>query len=102
MESASQWSLADHEITDGCALTLIKHATPMILTASYDRTAKLWNSITGECTQTFSGHQHHVNSAVFSGDGSSVLTSSWDKTAKLWSSTTGECTQTFSGHQDVV
>ena len=39
----------------------------LVLTASLDRTAKLWSTATGECTQTFSGHKNDFFlSAVFS------------------------------------
>ena len=36
-------------------------ATAFVLTASYDKTAKLWSTVTGECTQTFSGHADAVS-----------------------------------------
>ena len=99
-DTAAQRSLADHGVTDGCVLTLVRHAVPNVLTACGDKTAKLWNGTTGECTQTLIGHEQCLTSAVFSADGSSVLTASRDKTAKRWNSITGECSQTFSGHRD--
>ena len=55
-----------------------------VLTASWDRTAKIWIASTGECVQALSGHAGQVMSAVFSGDGMSLLTASWDKTAMIW------------------
>ena len=73
-----------------------------VLTASSDETAKIWESSTGECKQTFSGHSNYVMSAVFSADGLSVLTASEDNTAKIWEISTGECKQTLSGHSDSV
>ena len=66
-----------------------------VLTASDDLTAKVWNASSGECMQTFQGHEGQVCSAVFSMDDTSVLTASCDNTAKLWSVSTGECIQTF-------
>ena len=59
-DTAVRKSLADHGVTDGCSLTLIRHAIPTTLTASLDKTAKIWNSTTGECTQTFSGHRGSI------------------------------------------
>jgi hypothetical protein len=53
-----------------------------ILTASLDKTAKLWD-LSGKCLVTFSGHSLLVYSAVFSPDGKSILTASFDNTAKL-------------------
>ena len=37
-----------------------------ILTASDDKTAKIWDRSTGECKQTFSGHGGVIWSAIFS------------------------------------
>ena len=36
-----------------------------VLTASDDETARMWDSFSGECKQTFSGHTGYVMSAVF-------------------------------------
>merc|ERR1712039_795302 len=70
-----------------------------VLTASLDRTAKLWSAASGECLRTFEGHEASVRSAVFSPDGQEVLTASGDRTAKLWSAASGECLRTFEGHR---
>ena len=37
-----------------------------VLTASYDRTAKIWCAASGECLRTLEGHGDWVLSAVFS------------------------------------
>ena len=54
-----------------------------ILTASTDKTAKLWD-LQGKIITDLKGHTNIVNSAVFSPDGTKILTASDDKTAKLW------------------
>jgi WD40 repeat protein/tetratricopeptide (TPR) repeat protein len=54
-----------------------------ILTASWDKTAKLWDANSGKLIATFT-HQGPVNTAVFSPDGARIVTASADKTAKLW------------------
>ena len=46
----------------------------VVLTCSYDGTAKLWCCETGECFRTFSRHADAVMSATFSLDGARVLT----------------------------
>ena len=56
----------------------------MLLTASSDKTAKLWCAFSGECLRTFEDHEDVVKSAAFSPDGQQVLTVSWGKIAKLW------------------
>ena len=54
-----------------------------ILTASADKTAKLWDAASGKLVASFD-HQDAVYDAAFSPDGARILTASADKTAKLW------------------
>ena len=55
-----------------------------VLTASNDKTARLWNR-DGSQIEVLR-HGDVVNQAVFSGDGNSILTVSDDTTARLWAS----------------
>eukprot|EP01043_Picozoa_sp_COSAG02_P067473 COSAG02_NODE_10856_length_1845_cov_2.040092_1_plen_496_part_01 len=55
-----------------------------VVTASGDKTAKLWSVATGECVATLAAHTDSVFSAQYSPDGLQVVTASADKTAKLW------------------
>ena len=55
-----------------------------ILTASFDKTSRLWNVKSGELIRIFVGHRDSLNTAVFSPDGSHILTASNDNTARLW------------------
>ena len=73
-----------------------------MLTASGDRTAKLWNPETGECLRTLEGHRDYVSSAALSPNGALAITASEDRTAKLWSVSSGECLCTFKGHRNYV
>jgi WD40 repeat protein len=74
----------------------------LVLTASEDRTVKLWR--VGEWTlqQTLRGHKDGVLYAVFSHDGGRVLTASRDKTARIWDVETGEQLVELAGHQWAV
>ncbi|NEO35988.1 MAG: TIR domain-containing protein [Moorea sp. SIOASIH] len=71
----------------------------IILTASEDTTARLWN-LKGERITTLAGHSARVNSAVFSPDGNTIVTTSQDKTAKLWDKE-GNLLNTLRGHDCV-
>ena len=71
-----------------------------ILTASWDKTAKLWATRSGNLLMTFA-HDAAVNTAKFSPDGTRVVTASADKTAKLWDAGSGRLLNSFE-HQDGV
>jgi WD40 repeat protein/energy-coupling factor transporter ATP-binding protein EcfA2 len=71
-----------------------------ILTASWDKTAKLWETRSGNLIMTFA-HNAAVNTAKFSPDGTRVVTASADKTAKLWDAGSGRLLSAFN-HQDSV
>ena len=61
-----------------------------IISASNDTTAKIWNTVTGEC-ETELNHTSWVNSAIFSPDGMHIVSASCDSTAQIWNTITGEC-----------
>jgi hypothetical protein len=55
-----------------------------IITASRDRTARVWDAATGEPLTEPMRHDNRVNAAAFSPDGSRVVTGSADGTARVW------------------
>ncbi len=74
-----------------------------IVTGSWDRTAKIWDSQTGRSKFKLEGtHGGLVNHVVFSPDGSKILTASDDKTAGLWDAINGEKLGEFGPHEDKV
>jgi hypothetical protein len=73
-----------------------------IVTASADRTARVWDAYTGAVLVTLSGHSDAVSAAAFSPDGARIVTASWDKTARVWDAKTGAGLITLSGHNDWV
>ena len=70
-----------------------------ILTASYDKTARLWDR-DGKPLAILEGHTDSVNSAVFAPDGGRILTASDDKTARLWDRD-GKPLATLQGHTEL-
>ena len=48
-----------------------------IVTASGDKTARVWDAATGKALATLAGHEGSVSSAQFSPDGTRIVTASW-------------------------
>jgi len=69
----------------------------LVVTASQDGTARLWQTSTGERVAVM-GHKGEVLSAAFSPDGAYLVTASADGTARLWDASTGEGLFTLRGH----
>lgn len=73
------------------------------LSASWDKTLRLWDLNTGETTERFVGHTGDVLSVSFSPDNRQIVSGSRDKTIKLWN-VIGECKYTIvdEGHSEWV
>ena len=81
----------------------VVNAGPRVVTASDDRTARLWDNAGGASIAVLRGHDGGVLNAAFSPDGRRVVTASWDSTARLWDAATGEQVGgPFVGHSDTV
>jgi len=64
------------------------------LSASWDKTMRLYDLNTGATARTFQGHTKDVFSVAFSGDNRQIVSGSRDKTIKLWN-TLAECKYTI-------
>ena len=73
-----------------------------IVSASRDRTARIWNAKTGELIHVLRGHGKEVMSAAFNRDGTRVITASADGTARVWDARSGRQTAVLLGHDTVV
>jgi len=62
----------------------------LVVTASWDDTARVWEATTGKELAVLRGHTGLVRSAVFSLDGQLVVTASQDGTARVWDAATGK------------
>jgi WD40 repeat protein len=68
-----------------------------IVSGSYDKTLKIWNTKTGKCEMTLKGHTDWVKCCSVLPDGS-IISGSFDKTIKVWNAETGKCETTLKGH----
>ncbi|KAH8927891.1 dynein regulator [Atractiella rhizophila] len=73
-----------------------------VATGSRDKTIKLWDTTSGQCLWTFSGHNNWIRALVFHPSGLYLLSSSDDKTIKIWDLKTGRCTKTVEAHDHFV
>jgi eukaryotic-like serine/threonine-protein kinase len=69
-----------------------------IVTASWDKTARIWDASTGLEMIKLIGHSKRLIGAAFSPDGQRVVTSSFDQTARIWNAVTGRQLQSLEGH----
>lgn len=72
------------------------------VTASRDRSVRLWNVRTGSCTVMKGGHNGFVLSCDFSPKGNRVVSASDDRTIKVWNTNSCSKVATLKGHEDKV
>ncbi|MGF1524181.1 MAG: NB-ARC domain-containing protein [Leptolyngbyaceae cyanobacterium] len=72
----------------------------ILATGGRDKTIKFWDTSTGECLQTLSGHDDGVWLMQFNPDGSRLISVSEDSrcTLKLWDTHAGRCLRTLSSY----
>ena len=83
----------------GCA---ISPDGSFIVSASWDKTLRVWDAKTGAERLTLSGHTDMVAGCAISPDGSFIVSASRDNTLKVWDAKTGAERLTLSGHTDMV
>jgi WD40 repeat protein len=73
-----------------------------IVTASVDKTARIWDAATGNEIKVLRGQETAVLSAAFSPDGTRIVTALLDNTARIWNTATGNEIQVLRGHESAV
>jgi WD40 repeat protein len=73
-----------------------------IVTASSDKTARIWDAASAKEIAVLRGHTESVDAATFSPDGKRIVTASIDKTARIWDASTGEEVAVLRGHTESV
>ncbi|KAJ7349455.1 WD40-repeat-containing domain protein [Mycena albidolilacea] len=80
--------------------TLSNPDFPVLITGSYDRTARVWNLETGVELHCLKGHTRAVRALQF--DDAKLITGSMDHTLKVWDWRRGKCIRTLTGHTEGI
>ena len=80
--------------------TLQHPSFPVLITGSYDRTARVWNLETGTEVRCLRGHSRAVRALQF--DEAKLITGSMDHTMRVWNWRSGKCIRTLEGHTEGV
>lgn len=70
-----------------------------LVSASRDKTLKIWDVTTGYCLKTLQGHTDWVRAVTPSIEGRWLLSAGNDRIPRLWDAATGEAKITFLGHE---
>lgn len=70
----------------------------LLISASEDKTLRLWNVDSGKCLKIMTGHTRRIQHVACSHE-NTIASASWDNTIRLWNSKTGECFNVLEGHE---
>lgn len=73
-----------------------------VASASFDKSVRIWDGITGKFIATLRGHVGPVFQVAWSADSRLVLSASKDSTCKVWDARTGKIVTDLPGHADEV
>ena len=73
-----------------------------IVSASKDKTCRIWEAATGEERAILTGHTDEVRTCAISPDGSFIVSGGWENTCRIWDAATGEERAILTGHHSFV
>ncbi|MEG4986618.1 WD40 repeat domain-containing protein, partial [Microcoleus sp. BR0-C5] len=98
---------------EGALRTLVGHSSSVCavaiapdgktaISASWDKTLKIWDTETGRELKTLTGHSDSVYAVAIARHGKTAISASRDKTLKIWDTETGSELKTLTGHSYFV
>jgi len=74
-----------------------------VITGSFDRSCRAWDTLTGEELLVLNGHNDLIYAIAFNNPfGDKIATASFDRIARLWDANTGDCIHALKGHQKEI
>ena len=74
----------------------------LLVSASRDKSLRIWDVSTGYCVKTIRGHADWVRDVSPTFDGRFLLSAGNDQTARIWDASSGELKATMLGHEHVI
>ncbi|KAG6816427.1 hypothetical protein H0H93_008081 [Arthromyces matolae] len=88
--------------TDGVTSVAFSSDGSCIVSGSYDRSVRVWDTSTGQELEVLEGHTDGVTSVALSSDGSRIVSGSVDKSVRVWDASTGQELKVLEGHMHFV
>jgi len=96
--SQAKWRFALGGHVGAVNSAAFSHDGSRIVTASSDKTARIWDAASAKEIAVLRGHDNAVNSAAFSHDGSRIVTASLDGTTRIWDAASAKEIAVLHGH----
>lgn len=74
----------------------------LLVSASDDKTLKIWELVSGKSLKTLKGHSNYVFCCNFNPQSNLIVSGSFDESVRIWDVRTGKCLKTLPAHSDPV
>ncbi|MCG8420839.1 MAG: hypothetical protein MJE77_23200 [Proteobacteria bacterium] len=88
--------------SDGVMAVAVLAGGKQAISASWDRTLRLWDLASGQAIRTMHGHSGPVTAVAVPDGGQQAISASWDRTLTLWDLASGQAIRTMHGHSGPV
>jgi WD40 repeat protein len=86
--------------TNSTASVAITADGKLIVSGSFDKTIRVWETESGKCLSVLKDKANPVLSVAITADGKLIVSGSLDKTVRVWETESGKCLSVLKGHTD--